>query len=72
MSIRDQVVKAQQELEPLLQTADFNTVVNVMCNHERNMWARSGYPGLRRKDPKGPAKFISPPKLLHRLQGRQV
>ena len=28
----------------------FEQVVNKMTNHERNQWARAGYPGLRKKD----------------------
>ena len=30
--------------------SEFNDLVNKMTNHERNQWARAGYPGLRRKD----------------------
>ncbi len=68
MSVVGQLVEAAQKLEPLLKGADFNVVVNVMSNHQRNQWARAGYPGLRQKDPAGPAKFIPSTKLLHRLE----
>lgn len=67
MTISAQIENAERELEPLLVKVNFNTVVNVMSNHQRNQWARAGYPGLRQKDPTGPAKFIPAPKLLHRL-----
>ena len=70
MNIMSQIAAAERELAPLLKRADFNAVVNAMSNHQRNQWARAGYPGLRKKDPAGPAKFISAPKLLHRLQER--
>ena len=68
MNIMAQIANAARELAPLLKTADFNAVVNTMSNHQRNQWARAGYPGLRKKDPAGPAKFIPTTKLLHRLQ----
>ena len=68
MSILRQISEAQKELVPLLATVSFNAVVNVMTNHVRNQWARAGYPGLRAKDPTGPAKFISPPLLLRKLR----
>ena len=71
MSIESQIAEARQRLEPLLKLASFNTVVNVMSNHERNQWARAGYPGLREKDPKGPAEFVMAPRLLHRLEESQ-
>ncbi len=58
------------EIEPLLKKAGFNAVVNVMTNHVRNRWARAGYPGLRAKDPTGPAQFISPPLLLQKLKNK--
>lgn len=28
----------------------FEEAVQKMTNHERNLWARAGYPGLRRRD----------------------
>ena len=28
----------------------FNMLVDKMTNHERNLWARAGYPGLRGKE----------------------
>ena len=31
-------------------TAAFNALVNKMTNHERNLWARAGYPGLLHKE----------------------
>ena len=31
---------------------EFNDLVNKMTNHERNLWAKDKYPGLRRKDVK--------------------
>jgi len=68
MSVVSQIAEARQRLEPLLKLASFNTVVNVMSNHERNQWARTGYPGLREKDPTGPAEFVMAPKLLYRLE----
>ena len=68
MGIVEQLVEVSHKLEPLLKSADFNVVVNVMSNHQRNQWARAGYPGLRQKDPTGPAKFIPSTKLLHRLE----
>lgn len=67
MTILAQIESAERELEPLLKGTKFNTVVNAMSNHQRNQWARAGYPGLRRKDPTGPAGFIPAPKLLHSL-----
>ncbi len=67
-SIVEQIVQAERELEPLIKKAGFNAVVNVMSNHVRNQWARAGYPGLRRKDPAMPARFISPPLLLRKLK----
>ena len=72
MNIMSQIAAAGRELAPLLKRADFNAVVNTMSNHQRNQWARAGYPGLRKKDPEGPAKFIPAPKLLHRLQERMA
>ncbi len=36
----------------------FKEVVNLMTNHQRNQWAKGGYKGLAKKDPKGPAKYI--------------
>ena len=69
MSIVEQIVQAERELEPLLKKVTFNAVVNIMTNHVRNQWARAGYPGLRAKDPTGPARFISPPLLLQKLTG---
>lgn len=67
MSIQQQIATASAELDQLLTTADFNFVVNVMTNHNRSQWARAGYPGLRKKDPAGPAAFIPAPKLLSRI-----
>lgn len=72
MSIASQITEAQKKLEPLLKKVDFNTVVNIMTNRERNQWARAGYLGLRGKDPTGPAKFIAAPRLLDRLERRLV
>jgi len=69
MTILTQIKLAERELGPLLKKAKFNTVVNVMSNHQRNQWARAGYPGLTRKDPTGPSEFIPAPKLLHSLKG---
>lgn len=68
MNIASQISEARKKLEPLLKKVDFNTVVNIMTNHERNQWARKKYPGLREKDPTGPAKFIAAPRLLNRLE----
>ena len=41
----------------------YDDVVNGMTNHERNKWARAGYPGLHGKDIAGPAAFVSPMRL---------
>lgn len=37
---------------------EFNATVNGLSNWERNQWARDGYPGLRKKDPTGPAAYL--------------
>ena len=29
---------------------EFNALVDKMTNHERNLWARAGYPGLEHKN----------------------
>lgn len=71
MSIIDQLQVASEELKPLLKTADFNVVVNGMTNHQRHQWSRAGYPGLRKKDPQGPADFMLSTQLLHRLKERK-
>ncbi len=68
MNILTQISQAQNKLIPVLRTANFNDVINIMSNHSRNQWAKAGYPGLKRKDPSGPAKFISSPLLLRKLQ----
>jgi len=69
MSISEQIETAETQLKQVLKKTKFNIVVSVMRNHERNQWARAGYPGLIKKDPTGPAKFISAPRLLHELTG---
>lgn len=35
----------------------FHQVVNGMTNHERNLWARAKYPGLKKKDAGAVAEF---------------
>lgn len=35
----------------------FQAIVQKMTNHQRNQWARAGYPGLRHKDPKPVRRF---------------
>ena len=72
MSVWSQIADAAKKLAPLVERAGFNEVVNAMSNHERNQWARAGYPGMRAKDPAGPAKFIGAPKLLYALQKEVV
>ena len=71
MNIADQIRSAENDLAPLLPKANFNAVVNVMTNHMRHQWARAGYLGLHKKDPTGPAAFIPPTLLLHRLKRRK-
>ena len=68
MSIVEQLLDAEKKVKPLLKKVNFNFVVNIMSNHQRNQWARAGYLGLRGKDPTGPAEFIPATKLLHRLE----
>ena len=50
----------------------FKRTVNVMTNHMRNLWARAGYPGLRKKNPFGPAGFISATLLDYRMEKANV
>jgi len=45
----------------------FGFIVNALSGRERRRWARAGYPGLRRKDPSGPAGFLAPGRLRRRL-----
>ena len=68
MSIAAQIGQAKHLLISKLKMTNFNDVVNIMSNHSRNQWAKAGYPGLQRKEPEGPAEFISPPLLLMKLQ----
>ena len=64
-SILEQILAAEKTLAE--KTLSFKFVVNSMTNHMRNQWARAGYPGLRKKNPAGPAKFVPPTLLMHRL-----
>lgn len=41
------------------QKQKFNTLVNTMSNHQRNVWAKAGYPGLRHKDIKPMKPFTT-------------
>ena len=66
--LQGQIVQAQRILSERLATANFRVVVETMTNNMRNRWARAGYPGLRKKDPTGPAQFIPAPMLLRRLE----
>ena len=38
--------------------SNFQILVNKMTNHQRNQWARAGYPGLRHEDPKPLRRFM--------------
>lgn len=68
MTIADQITIAKRELVPILARSSFDTVVKSLSNYQRNQWAKAGYPGLQKKDKKGPARFIAPPQLLHRFE----
>lgn len=45
---------------------EFQGIVNGMTNHERNQWARAGYPGLR---PAHDEKLLHRWLLSHRAAG---
>lgn len=45
----------------------FHVLTNTLTNHERNIWARKGYPGLRKKDPEPLAKMF--PAAIRRITG---
>jgi hypothetical protein len=38
---------------------EFQKTVNAMTNHDRNQWARAGYPGLKKKDLSALNDFIA-------------
>jgi len=46
-------------------------LINAMTNHNRNQWARQGYPGLKRRDVAGFAKAMPSmyAMLVRRLTG---
>ncbi len=48
----------------------FNDLVNKMTNHERNQWARAGYPGLQRKEVKKLLPFAQAAE--RRLTGKYI
>lgn len=58
----------EARLAKLLKTVKFSSVVSLMTNHERTLWARDGYKGLTRKEPHGPARFLSGALMLERLK----
>lgn len=55
------------DIETLIKKASFNAMVNFMTNHERNQWARAGYPGLRNKKCAELLKFIPEDKVKEKL-----
>lgn len=55
------------DIETLIKKASFNAMVNFMTNHERNQWARAGYPGLRAKKCAELLKFIPEDKVKEKL-----
>ena len=42
----------------------YRAVIEFMTNHERNQWARAGYPGQHNGNPDGPKAFIADPERL--------
>ncbi len=41
------------------QALKFQALVNTMTNHQRTLWAREGYPGLRQKNTKALKRFTN-------------
>ena len=45
----------------------YMSLVNAMTNHERNLWARAGYPGQKQKSARAIAEFC--PATVNRRTG---
>ncbi len=58
---------SEESIEALAKKASFNAMVNFMTNHERNQWARAGYPGLRTKKCAELLKFIPEDRVRKKL-----
>ena len=54
-------------IENLIKKASFDAMLNFMTNHERNQWARAGYPGLRTKKCAELLKFIPEDRVRKKL-----
>lgn len=52
-------VKLMRERDMTKSERKFRDLVNKMTNHQRNLWARAGYKGLRQKDPKQLKPFVA-------------
>ncbi len=55
--------QSSKNIEELIKKANFNSLVNMMANNDRNHWARAGYPGLRSKKCEEIIKYIPKNKL---------
>ena len=42
----------------------YRAVIEFLTNHERNQWARAGYPGQHNGNPDGPKAYITDPERL--------
>lgn len=44
-------------------TDEYARSVNRLTNHQRNLWARAGYPGAEHRELEPLYRFVPPPKL---------